>query len=402
MRISRYLAIDMKVIIMSLDSIKNVGDELLGTTTKYLVNSISKDAETTLCQLMPNYTMLRKRYPWALFAIPFNWLALHAKQGGKLSYTLWRMTYEIKLKKYYIDTLKKADKIIFPVGMLKFASQNFSFAFEMINKIASKNNIPVLMSAMSIAKPDEDDLRYHQLVKAINLPCVKSITSRDGMEGVIRLRKSYILRKDTYSDYVGDPALWSAKAYGFEKTKTKQNKIIGINLIRPEIFSSYKEESFSAAQMTQLYKEIVEELEKRGYDWCFYDNGMDVDHSYGLSLIEKFNLPKDRLLSQPKNAEEYLRMISQFRAIFGARLHACITAVSMGIPVSGMLWDNKLKFFSETMGILQFFTSAYELNGKLVVDKIEAAMSFDFDQQNMVDYMNKTKESINAFINGRL
>lgn len=392
----------MNITIMSLDSIKNVGDELLGTTTKYLVNTISKETEVTLCQLMPNYTMLRKHYPWALFAIPFNWLALHTKQGGKLSYIFWRITYEIKLKKYYIDTLNKADKIIFPVGMLKFASQNFSFAFEMINKIASKNNIPVLMSAMSIAKPDGNDLRYHQLVKAINLPCVKAITSRDGVGGVMRLRESYILRKDIFTDYVGDPALWSAKAYGFDKTNIAQNKIIGVNLIRPGIFSSYKEESFSAAQMTQLYKEIIEELEDRGYDWRLYDNGMDVDHKYGLSLVEKFNFPKEKLLPQPKNAEEYLQMISQFRAVFGARLHACITAVSMGIPVSGMLWDNKLKFFSETMGISQFFSPAAELKGNLVVEKLEAAIKFDFDLKNKEEYMNKTRECIKAFVDGQI
>lgn len=220
--------------------------------------------------------------------------------------------------------------------------------------------------------------------------------------GVKRLLDHYIKRSNIRVDYVGDPALWSANAFGYTNLDIKHNTRIGVNLIRPNIFESYKEENFSASQMTHLYKEIIEELDARGYDWYFYDNGMDDDHNYGLSLIKVFDLPKEKLLPQLNNAKEYLEMISRFRAVFGARLHACITAVSLGIPVCGMLWDNKLKFFSETMGISQFFSTADELKGRLVVDKIEQSMMFDVNAENLNSYKNKTLVSFESFINSQL
>lgn len=388
----------MRVVILSLDNIKNIGDELLGTTTRYLVKCTCSDAHITICQLMPNFGMLKRKYPWVVCAVPLSRLALLAK--GKLSFQLWRLTYYVKLKKYYSDILKDVDRIILPIGMLKFASQDFSYAFDMINRIATKRNIPVLMSAMSIAKPDEEDPRYHQLVKAVNQPCVKAITSRDGIQGVERLKRHYVRRSDLFVDFVGDPALWTVNAFGYGNLGVTKNKKIGVNLIRPEIFSSYKEEVFTSDQVTQMYREIIDELEGRGYDWYFYDNGMDVDHQYGLKLLAKFNIPKDKLLPQPKNADEYLRMISEFRAVFGARLHACITAVSLGIPVCGMLWDNKLKFFSETMGISEFFSSVSELKGTIIVDKIEKSITSNMDRENIENYKQKTLNSIKKFIYG--
>lgn len=91
-------------------------------------------------------------------------------------------------------------------------------------------------------------------------------------------------------------------------------------------------------------------------------------------------------------------MISGFKAIFGARLHACITAVSLGIPVSGLLWDDKLEFFSRTMKIRQYFSEVKELDSCMVVDKIESAIKHDLDIDNIDYYKQKTLMSIKKFV----
>ena len=54
------------------------------------------------------------------------------------------------------------DAVILSVGMLKFATQEFSYFFDMITGECQRKCIPVMMSAMSIAKPDRNDWRYHQ------------------------------------------------------------------------------------------------------------------------------------------------------------------------------------------------------------------------------------------------
>ena len=43
----------MKVLIIALESINNVGENLLIETTKYLINRIRPDIETSSAQLMP-------------------------------------------------------------------------------------------------------------------------------------------------------------------------------------------------------------------------------------------------------------------------------------------------------------------------------------------------------------
>lgn len=307
--------------------------------------------------------------------------------------------YKIKLKSYYNKIIKKADKIVLPIGMLKFSSQNFSYVFDLITKIAEKYNKPILMSAMSIANPDENDLRYIQLKNAINRSSVWGITTRDGVDGLERLRKYYLTNEKIFSDYVGDPALWIPEVYGFDKTmKTHERKIIGVNLIRKGIYASYKEEVFSEEQLLSFYKELVKELEKRNYQWEFFCNGMNEDYQVGKEILSTLGLPLTKLAPIPSNADEYVNIVNKYNAVLGARLHSCITSVSLDIPVSGLLWDNKLHYFSKTMGIRHLFSTVKELKANLVVDKIESAISNRIDIENRDHYKNKTLSSIKKFI----
>ena len=390
-----------KITIASLSSIGNVGDDLLGLSTEWLVNRYGgSELITERVQLMPSYTQLvKKGYLLSCFAIPFNFLARNLKPDGRLAFLFWNITYLVKNFFYYRHWIKNTDRIILPVGMLKFANQNFSYTFKLINSLASKFHKPVLMNAMSIAKADENDLRYHQLVGAANASAVWGITSRDGIDGLSLLRRNYV-RREMITDFVGDPALWAPEIYNkSNKTITESNnEIIGVNLVRKSIYASYKEEKFSPEQLKNLYKEIVNELDKRGYKWVFFCNGMSEDYDLGLELIKELGLPKEKLLNRPLSVQEYVDTVSTFKAVFGARLHACITSVALGIPVVGLLWDNKLKYFSKTMGIEKFFISASNLNGENVVNSLEEAMKFPFDYSNRDFYKERTAEYIDKFV----
>ncbi len=302
--------------------------------------------------------------------------------------------YRIKYKRYFNDIIKNSDKIVLSVGMFKFATQDLSYSFDMITEIASKYNKPLLMSAMSIAKPDVNDWRYHQLVRAVNRSCVKMITSRDGESGLERLNKYYV-QHNQRTDYVGDPALWIPECYHVQKNN---GDVIGVNVIRKGIYSAYGNEMFSDDKMMNLYKEIINELEVRGHKWVLFCNGMELDYQVGEQIISELSLPKNKLLPRPNSGKELVEMISSFKAVFGARLHACITSVSLGVPVSGLLWDDKLRFFSRTMKISQFFSEINELKGCKVVDKIEAAMEYRLDVDNIKLYKDRTLMSIKEFV----
>lgn len=384
-----------KILLIGLENINNAGDEILRVTTEFLIHQCG-DFETQNAQLMPDL----KTLPLHLRLICWIWrpfMVLIFRLGLYKKHYFYNLNYIVNYYPYFNSIIKKIDKVVLPIGMLKFSNQEFSYLFDLITKIATKRNIPVLMSAMSIAEPNPNDARYNQLVKAINRPCVKAITTRDGIDGLQMLNKYYVKNPNIKTDYVGDPALWIPQTYNI--AYSEKSDVIGINLIRDGIYKDYGVSNVSSDELLQMYKDLIQEVERRGYKWELFCNGMQEDYIVGLKLLKEMNLPSRKLRAAPQNGKELSMIISGYKAIFGARLHACITSVSLGVPVSGLLWDKKLHYFSKTMGIRQFFSEAGELKADLIVNKIEDAMKFKFDRQNRESYKMKTLSVISDFLN---
>lgn len=282
--------------------------------------------------------------------------------------------------------------------MLKYSTQNFSYVFHIINKIANKKNIPVLMSAMSVETPSREDWRYQQLVRAVNYPCVKMITIRDGQFGLERLRKHYIKSNTIISDYVGDPALWAPECYNIHKKDGHEKIRLGIGLIRPNIYEDYKG-GISRKELIDIYKKFVSSvIDSNEFDFYLFCNGMKEDYQLGLQLVRELNLPESKLIKRPTSAKELVELVSDFDIVFGARLHSCITSFALDIPVSGLLWDNKLDFFSESMGIREFFNDFDDLRNNRIVDNLRKAYELHQICPLKEIYKQKTKQYIDFFV----
>lgn len=385
----------MRVLILSYETINNVGEDFLGATTEWLVK-IDSACSVSRAQLIPQFGELCKSNIWAVFAIPLQYMALKLAKFNINVHWLWILIYQIRLYGYYKELIKKNDKIILAVGMLKFKNQNFSYIYSLICKLATKYKRRVLFNAMSIAEEDEKDIRYHQIVEAINMPCVYGISTRDGEDGIKKLQKYYIKRQGIIVEEVGDPALWLSEIYNIKKNE--EACIYGVNVIDPHIYERYKEEVFSPQQVECLYIEIIKELERKGKKWVLYSNGMECDYVFGKKIIDRLKLPEEKLLPKPTEILEYLKQIEKFQVIFGARLHADISAYSMGIPVVGLLWDKKLKYFGNQIGCGDLFIHAEQLNGNYIVSKMEEAINFKYDQAIKEHYKEKTRKFIKSFL----
>lgn len=383
----------MKIVIFSIENIQNIGEEFLGTTTQYLIEKIA-DVKVERKQLVLSARELIKRSPFSACMYVLLYSISKKCLRGKMAHRCTCIAYQLKLKKYYEDVLKNADAVVIAVGMLKYTTQNFSYIFELLNECATVNNIPVMMSAMSIQSGNRNDLRYHQLVRAVNFPSVKAITTRDGEIGCDILRRFYVQREKIAADYVGDPALWIPECY---QVKKRPSELLGIGIIRKRIYKDYGTD-FSEEQLMDFYIDLIEELQRRNMNWVMFCNGMPEDYEAGLELIERLNLPSEKLLPRPRNAEEFLNAICGFKAVFGARLHACIAAFALDIPVAGLLWNSKLECFSQTMKIRQFFSTVEELKGNIVVDKLEGAIKYSYDKALRDWYKMRTKKSIQDYL----
>lgn len=384
------------IAVISLEGINNAGEEILRFTTSQCFKK--ENVNVKRVEIDPKYTDLYYNLNFFSKMMSKILLKVNYKFFDGNNYHLKKWTYIISRKKYYREELKNVNAIVYALGMLKFKTQDISFMFHMINKEAYKQGIPVMMSAMSIAAADENDRRYHQLLKAVNYPSVKMITTRDGIAGIRRLRNDYIRNSDVDVRQVGDPALMIPDFYGIKRS---ESNLIGINLIRKDIFKNYGK-NFSSEQMTDFYCGLIKEIEKRNLNWVFFCNGIKSDYEFGKELLRNLNLDESKLIRCPHNAEEFIKDVSNFNVILGARLHACITSVSLGIPVVGLLWDDKLRYFSETMGIADFFVDETNIKPCYIADLIQIASHLELDMDNILKLKEQTRKSFIDFTQNNL
>ena len=384
------------VLLFSLESINNAGDEILRVTTEYLIKQISS-CRILRIQLKPREEDMhgQNRLCWYMGTI----LRKFSKYipNLNLSYRIKNIGYIVAYNRVFQNRIKEADKVILPIGMLKYSTQDFSYVFNLITSICTKLGKPVLLSGMSPEIENSNDWRYKQLVNAVNEFSVKMITTRDGQKGVDIIKSQY-LKRAIPCDYVGDPALWIPETYNVKRRKTTPSSpTIGINIIRKGIFEDYNK-SFTDDELFAFYSELILLLDEKGWGWKLFCNGIKSDWKVIEHIASVLKIQADRICPIPQNGDEFVNMIIHFDAVFGARLHTCITSVSLSVPVVGFVWDDKIKYFSETMGIERFFFHPSNMTAEKVVNAMESAMNFKIDVSNRDKYKQKTLESIRNFI----
>ena len=386
-----------KVIVLALECIQNVGDELLGVTTQWLVKSVSSiPVERKQFTLSVKQAFKQGIIIGSCLFVCLRLISILFQKIGlfNMSFYFNKFAYHFKLHSYYNKIMKEAQFVIVVNGMLKYSTQNLSYVYNELTLVADKYNVPVLFNAQSIQKKDIKDPRYKSLIKACNRSCVKMITTRDGEEGLNRLNKDYIRNFAIKTDFVGDPALWIPEVFKIHKNPSD---IIGIGLIRRNIYQSYGT-NFSSEQLFSIYEQLIHELDKRNQKWVLFCNGMPDDYEFGKEIISRLHLTNNKLLPAPRNSCQYVEMLCNFKAVFGARLHACISSFALDIPIVGLLWDDKLKYFAKSMGISNFFLTTDQLNGITIVDKLQEAMLFTPNYKNRTYYKEKTKNEIKCFL----
>lgn len=385
-----------KIAVISIENINNIGDNLLGENTEYLINKCCKNAEVEQINLQPNRKELGKKYLLNMLVAKILFIISNRIPSCDTKYILKNWAFKIKMRGYFQEILKNTDKIIYAIGMLKYSTQDQSYTFELINNIAKQYNIHVMMSAMSIEKYNENDWRCRQLVRAVNNPIVKCITTRDTENELSILRDKY-LHKDTQciTECVGDPALWTAEAYNV-KSKNCKSDLIGIGLIRLGIYKDYGY-GLNEKELFNLYINIIKELELRKKNWVLFCNGMSEDYEVGIKLLKELNLPKSKLLQRPTSPLDLINILQSFKCVMGARLHSCITSYALGIPVVGLVWDNKLRAFAKKIEWERYFIEKDNLNAKYIVDKLEEVNEVKYDKKLLLNLKQTIFKTIGNF-----
>ena len=391
------------VAVISWRNINNAGDEIIGTITGELIKK-NTNCDIRQIQIYPGYKELF-RNKLMINAFISNCLLALAKliPRNNIHYSLKGIAYSIRLKRYFRSILKESKAIVYAVGMLKFSSQNQSFFFDIINEIAVEYNIPIIISGVSVAKPDVNDWRFKQLLRSLNETNVKLISTRDGEEGVKLLKESYINKSDISILSIGDPALLLNEYYIFASANKHS---IGLGLIRMDIFDNYGKE-MKQEDLFAIYSKLIDLLENNHLDWQLFCNGMSSDYKFGKYIIKRKKLPSTKLAKMPQNAEELISLINGYEVVIAARLHASIISTALGKPVTGFYWEDKVRCFARETHQSEYYLEVESLSADNLFDCYKKVNRSQKDYKRIEELRSSTRDSfkligeiINEFTKG--
>lgn len=376
---------------MGLNRLQNYGDKFILQNLQYIVE---QTGEMSRILDVDSIGMIRKNIYY--FILLFSKLFPKATIRYKLEF----FAVSFRNRRYYRRILKESDALIFGVGSFKYGTQKLWIYFSIVIEEAQKLGIPIMINGVNIQKYSREDYRCQVLKKHVNYPCVKMISSRDGIKGVNRLKKDYLTSNKINCKDVGDIAFWIPECYHIQKNENTE--LVGINLIDGNIFERYGYH-FKEEELLEYYCNILRILDNHKIAWKLFTNGLPVDNKFGMKVIKQYGSSKDTL-HIPHSEKELLEIIKDCKVVMGARLHACICAYALDIPVIGFIWDEKLISFTELVGIREYFYDENQINADIISNQLIHLLDkpYTYDTKRRYELKMKAKKAINFFIENEI
>lgn len=308
----------------------------------------------------------------------------------KLEKTEWNLSKQKTIyDKYFKNKIINSDAIVIVGGgLIKYKYQKFYLYIDYITKYADKYNKPVFFNSVGVEGYDLSNPKCKLLQKALNRDCVKSITTRDDYEKL----SQYIYNKDIVIDKVSDPALYTSAVFNICKL---ESDIVGLCLCRKNLFKD-NDVNIDANYLFNLWKQIIDELDKKNINWYLYTNGVSADNEFAEDFIELYNIPTSKLLI-PAEPVELVKIISKFRCVVATRLHSCIISCSLNIPAIGLVWNDKLKLFGESINYSERFLLNNDINKDKIIQLIDKIWNETYEKMDK-KYIEKIIKSIDNVI----
>lgn len=287
------------------------------------------------------------------------------------------------IEKYYIHfynmyirdmaVIEKADAIVFAGGgLIKYKRELFYEFIPEIVEVAQKNDIPIYFNCIGVEGYSETDSRCQALKKAINSDCVKGITIRDDYD----LFVEHYLGRDMDCRKVLDPVSLAAEVYHMDD-KRERKKVIGLQIARPELYEDYGVKGFSRGQQLVFWKQLIDKIESETeYKWQIFSNGLLQDYMFHKELLSYLGKEEheEYLVPRPAEVWELVTTISDYSGIVATRLHGNIIAYAVNVPSIGLVWNDKMVHWGESIGYKKRFLDASMFDADIVFDKMIQAM----------------------------
>lgn len=256
-------------------------------------------------------------------------------------------------------------------------------------EIAKEAQKPVIFSAIGIEGYDEQSEKCRRLKETLNFDCVKQITTRDGLDFLLKYRE----REDLVVKRVSDPAVFCAPVFRentLEK-RTKSRKKIGIFILRAYGFVDNKV-NFSREDAAHLWTSLICELQDQGYDYELLTSGHFADEAFMDSLIRDYGVKANKCVFNMNMPERLVQKISSYDAVVSCRLHPSIISFSLGVPSLGIAWNPKVRGFYDSIGYADRVVDVNGINAHDIVCRLETAIGQGVEKNP--EYLNSIYTSL--------
>lgn len=375
----------MNVAIVGLFNDTNIGDAIICESVKYICKQIAPHHEYIIFDLKG-----RKNGDMSFRVVSFinrtiNSVRRHIFKRKNL-FNIGFLRFNNILKK----ELKNIDFVIIAGGgVIECEHYSCNFYLNQITKFAVKHNIKIVYNAVGFNGTFcENNSGYQTLKRILNSDNVINVSVRENLD---EMNNKYLVNKTAL--LVADSAVWSADCYN--QKKKDDSKLIGINLIRPNIFGEFGYNDSEDA-IYSFYTSIIKKLENDDYHWQFFTNGSNADYCFGLKILTKMRItPTAQVIqNRPKDGKSFLSILSNYKGIICFRMHASICSYSLGIPSVAIEWNPKQKFFYQNIGYPERCMRLnlgvdfiYDTFAKSLIEGFEENYMSSF-KQTEIDYLN--------------
>lgn len=337
-----------------LNGMGNLGDVVIYECTRYLVENILKELEINNYNLIP-----------------------------------------IDMEQYCFSDLPKADLFLFVGGgLIKFKYQKLYQYINQITSFAQEHTIPVVFLGVGVEGYDNTRIECNILENSLKRTCVKQITTRDNLK---ILTDFYQISNQIAEAKIADSAIFASEVYNIQK---KPSNLIGLGMIREGIFRSNGID-IGFEELTSFWLSVITELEQLGIEWRIFTNGYSSDMKFVqnfLLTIGRIAELESKVILQNGTAQSLVETISNFNGVIAGRLHANIISYSLDIPSVGIVWNEKLTAWGNTIGYPERFLKYQDLDGQLAVHTLLQAMNEGYHKIDYKQFQNTTKNFLRKIL----
>lgn len=274
------------------------------------------------------------------------------------------------------ESMEQADLVIFGgAPLFNYAYQNFYLRTIRTIELAQEYNVPVLFSSIGVEPYSATNPKSQELKKALQLPVVRQITTRDDIESV----QKYLEGTLTPHALVSDPAVFTDQVFDAvvpakEPLAEGDKKTIGLVVTRQGIFADNGIE-FNESKQRQFWLDIMKKLDARGDTYKLFTTGHFSDEVFLDSLAREKGIPGEKVKFTVNSPEELLKELNACDGVIAYRLHASIAAFSYKVPAIGLSWNFKVPYFYETVGYGHRALPAEQWQADTVLSALDEAMA---------------------------